>query len=61
MRRSRSEDREPDHSFQSKQDQIVQILQAVDERSTTIMDMGIEEQSLEKVIQRLYDEERKLL
>lgn len=40
-----------------KQDQILQILQQFMAKFT-IIDMGIEEQSLEKVIQRLYEEDR---
>lgn len=43
--------------FNLKQDQIVQVLQALMSKFT-IIDMGIEEQSLEKVIQRLYEEDR---
>jgi ABC-type uncharacterized transport system ATPase subunit len=42
-----------------KQDQIVPVLQALLGRYS-IVDMGIEEQSLENVIQRLYAEERAL-
>lgn len=43
--------------FHIKQDQIVSVLQAL-MKKYQIIDMGIEEQSLEKVIQRLYEEER---
>ena len=43
--------------FHVKQDQIVHLLQTLMKRFT-IIDMGIEEQSLEKVIQRIYSEER---
>ncbi len=43
--------------FNIKQDQIVSVLQAVISRFQ-ILDMGIEEQSLEKVIQRIYSEEK---
>ena len=43
--------------FHIKQDQIVPLLQTLMKRFT-IVDMGIEEQSLEKVIQRLYSEEK---
>ena len=43
--------------FHVKQDQIVPLLQILMKRFT-IIDMGIEEQSLEKVIQRLYSEEK---
>jgi ABC-2 type transport system ATP-binding protein len=41
--------------FNVRQDQIVPLLQAIMKRYT-IVDMGIEEQSLEAVIQRLYTE-----
>lgn len=40
-----------------KQEQIVGVLQALMSKFT-IIDMGIEEQSLEKVIQRLYEQDR---
>ncbi len=43
--------------FNIKQDQIVSVLQSVINRFP-ILDMGIEEQSLEKVIQRIYSEEK---
>jgi ABC-2 type transport system ATP-binding protein len=43
--------------FHIKQDQIVSVLQAL-MKKFQIIDMGIEEQSLEKVIQRLFAEER---
>lgn len=43
--------------FTVKQDQIVSVLQSLMGKFQ-IVDMGIEEQSLEKVIQRLYAEER---
>jgi ABC-2 type transport system ATP-binding protein len=43
--------------FHVKQDQIVALLQILMKRFT-IVDMGIEEQSLEKVIQRIYSEEK---
>jgi ABC-2 type transport system ATP-binding protein len=43
--------------FHLKQDQIVSVLQSL-MRQFQIIDMGIEEQSLEKVIQRLYEDER---
>ncbi len=41
--------------FNIRQDQIVPILQAL-MKKYTIIDMGVEEQSLEAVIQRLYTE-----
>lgn len=41
--------------FSVKKDQIVPILQQLMNRYQ-IVDMGLEEQSLEKVIQRLYEE-----
>lgn len=43
--------------FQIKKDQIVSILQVL-MKKFQIADMGIEEQSLEKVIQRIYSEDR---
>jgi ABC-2 type transport system ATP-binding protein len=43
--------------FHVKQEQIVALLQILMNRFT-IVDMGIEEQSLEKVIQRIYSEEK---
>jgi ABC-2 type transport system ATP-binding protein len=43
--------------FSLKQDQIVHVLQTLMAKFT-IIDMGVEEQSLEKVIQRLYEEDR---
>lgn len=43
--------------FHIKQDQIVSVLQAL-MKQFQIVDMGIEEQSLEKIIQRLFAEER---
>jgi ABC-2 type transport system ATP-binding protein len=43
--------------FALKQDQIVSVLQALMSKFQ-IVDMGIEEQSLEKVIQNLYEEDR---
>lgn len=45
--------------FNIKQDQIVPVLQSLIQRYQ-IIDMGVEEQSLEKVIQRLYEEDRAL-
>jgi len=46
--------------FNIKQEQIVQVLQAL-MRQFSIVDMGIEEQSLEAVIQRLYEEDRTMV
>lgn len=43
--------------FSLRQDQIVGVLQALMSKFS-IVDMGVEEQSLEKVIQRLYEEDR---
>lgn len=43
--------------FSVKKDQIVPVLQSL-MRHYEIIDMGIEEQSLEKVIQRIYEEEK---
>jgi ABC-2 type transport system ATP-binding protein len=43
--------------FNIKQDQIVNVLQSVMNRYS-ILDMGIEEQSLEQVIQRIYSAEK---
>jgi ABC-type uncharacterized transport system ATPase subunit len=43
--------------FNIKQEQIVTLLQSLMNKYH-IVDMGIEEQSLEKVIQRLYQEGR---
>jgi ABC-2 type transport system ATP-binding protein len=43
--------------FNIKQDQIVPTLQSL-MKNHQIVDMGIEEQSLERVIQRLYEEDR---
>jgi ABC-2 type transport system ATP-binding protein len=43
--------------FHITQNQIVSVLQAL-MKDFQIIDMGIEEQSLEKVIQRLYEEDR---
>jgi ABC-type uncharacterized transport system ATPase subunit len=45
--------------FNIKQDQIVSILQKL-MASYQIVDMGIEEQGLETVIQRIYEEEKAL-
>jgi ABC-2 type transport system ATP-binding protein len=47
----------PTIHFHIKQEQIVSILQVL-MGQFQIVDMGIEEQSLEKVIQRLYSEDR---
>ncbi|MFZ9595490.1 MAG: ABC transporter ATP-binding protein [Bdellovibrionia bacterium] len=48
---------QPTFHFHIKNDQIMSVLQKVMSR-LTIVDMGIEEQSLEKVIQNLYSEEK---
>lgn len=44
--------------FSLRQEHVVQVLQCLMQKYQ-IVDMGIEEQSLEMVIQRLYEEERK--
>lgn len=53
---SHSEESQP-VVFNIHQEQIVQVLQSL-MKQHTIVDMGIEEQSLEAVIQRLYEEDR---
>lgn len=56
---SSEEDTDQGHPihFSVKKDQIVPLLQSL-MRQYEIIDMGIEEQSLEKVIQRIYQEEK---
>ncbi|MBI2711250.1 MAG: ATP-binding cassette domain-containing protein [Bdellovibrio sp.] len=55
----KTESETPAYLIQLKQDQIVNVLQSL-MQSLHIVDMGIEQQSLERVIQRIYSEEKEL-